>query len=149
MPEKFDFSKIESRDIKGIIEIIVRAVIINNGKILLCKQKMENCYFLPGGHVKFGESLKKALMREIKEELNMPLKDYEFLGNVENWYGTKKHKRHEINFVYKVSLKNGTIKTTENHIEFYWKIFLELNRVKFLPIQLKKRLLNLMKNKEF
>ncbi len=110
------------------IEIITRAVIRKNGKILLCKQKMENCYFLPGGHVEFGESLKKALIREIKEELHATVKSSEFLGIVENWYGTKRDKRHEINFVYKVSLKNGTIKTTENHIEFHWKNFAEFPR---------------------
>ncbi|HNO23437.1 MAG TPA: NUDIX hydrolase, partial [Leptospiraceae bacterium] len=43
------------------------------GKILLIKQKKRNkdYWLLPGGGIEFGESAPAALIRELKEELNL------------------------------------------------------------------------------
>ena len=127
------------------IEIIARAVILCDGKILLCRQKTENYYFLPGGHVEFGESIEKALVRELKEETGANVKKSRFLGIVENQLGRGKNKHHEINFIYKVALRATTFKIIEDHIEFYWKDIAIFKQTSFLPLQLKKQLLSWMK----
>ncbi|MCD6233110.1 NUDIX domain-containing protein [bacterium] len=57
------------------ISVLVRAVIEVKGKILVCKKKGNKYYFFPGGHIEFGESAKKALKREIKEELGLNIKE--------------------------------------------------------------------------
>ncbi len=51
----------------------VAAIIIENGKILLIAHKKNNnvYWLLPGGGVKFCESLQQALVRELHEELNI------------------------------------------------------------------------------
>lgn len=63
------------------IKVLVRAVIEKNGNILVCKRKDKDYYFLPGGHIEFGESAENALKREIKEELNLEIINLNFRGN--------------------------------------------------------------------
>ncbi|MFH0975485.1 MAG: NUDIX hydrolase [Spirochaetota bacterium] len=58
------------------IRIRVAAVIIENSEILLIAHRKEDSVYwmLPGGGVNPGESLEEALIREIKEELNIIVK---------------------------------------------------------------------------
>ncbi|MCM8787704.1 MAG: (deoxy)nucleoside triphosphate pyrophosphohydrolase [Candidatus Omnitrophica bacterium] len=63
---------------------VVAALIKNNGKILLCKRK-ENDHFgllweFPGGKVERKETLKAAVEREIKEELELEVKPQRLVG---------------------------------------------------------------------
>lgn len=46
-----------------------RAIIIKDGKLLMVYSKMFNDYTFPGGGLKKGESYKRALARELKEEV--------------------------------------------------------------------------------
>lgn len=50
------------------INVRVRLVIINRGKILLSYVKDENFYFYIGGKMEYGETVEQACQREIKEE---------------------------------------------------------------------------------
>lgn len=50
------------------INVRVRLVIINQGKILLSYVKDEDFYFYIGGKMEYGETVKQACQREIKEE---------------------------------------------------------------------------------
>jgi len=57
--------------------IVVAAIIRNGNKLLLTKEVLESGrerWIFPGGGVNFGESLEKAVKREIKEELGMEIK---------------------------------------------------------------------------
>ncbi len=47
------------------------AVIINEKRLLVLKDNHANYYYLPGGRVQFGETAENALLRELKEELNI------------------------------------------------------------------------------
>lgn len=57
---------------------VVAAILIKNEKIYLVKRSsnlkdMPNKYEFPGGKVETGETLKKALKRELKEELSIDI----------------------------------------------------------------------------
>jgi ADP-ribose pyrophosphatase YjhB (NUDIX family) len=52
---------------KKEIEILVRAIIQERGKVLVCRKVGKRYYFFPGGHVEFGESVKKVLTRELNK----------------------------------------------------------------------------------
>ncbi|MFA7708134.1 MAG: NUDIX domain-containing protein [Candidatus Pacearchaeota archaeon] len=58
----------------------------NENKILLQLRdsntdRFPNCWVLLGGAIKHNESPEKAIIREIKEEIDFNLKDFDFFGN--------------------------------------------------------------------
>ncbi|MCK4891671.1 MAG: NUDIX hydrolase [Candidatus Pacebacteria bacterium] len=54
------------------------AVIINFGKVLLLDTRSTGKLFLPGGGVELGESIEKALRREVKEEIGIKIEIVKF-----------------------------------------------------------------------
>jgi ADP-ribose pyrophosphatase YjhB (NUDIX family) len=50
---------------------LTRGIIVDGEYILIAKAKNANNTFLPGGHQEFNENLKKALEREIFEEIGI------------------------------------------------------------------------------
>lgn len=70
---------------KEKIHVLSRAVIIDQGNILLCKtlDLKINFYFLPGGHIENGESARTSLLRELKEETGFDCQEKRFLGCLE------------------------------------------------------------------
>jgi len=129
-------------------EIIVRALIQYNGKILVCRNKEKNYYFLPGGHIDFGESAESALSRELKEELDVSLKKYSFIGVVENVYSEDNQKHHEINLVFEVKTDKVRERSKENHIDFFFFNQEELKRRIILPLALKNAMLKWCQDKK-
>ena len=63
-----------------------RAIIINDDKILLffrrrIRDGKEVIYYsLPGGHLEEGESFEDAVIREVKEEMNIDVKIIDYVG---------------------------------------------------------------------
>lgn len=58
-------------------------IIVKNGKILLVKRAVSpflGLWNLPGGHVEYGETVEKAIKREIKEEIGNSVKIKRLLG---------------------------------------------------------------------
>ena len=83
----------------------VAGIFKNGNKVLLQKnEKSGDYYSLIGGRVKFLEDTKKAMIREINEEVGVLLKDNELslLEVVENFFTYDGTKFHELLFVYKI-----------------------------------------------
>ena len=55
----------------GIFNYRVCAIIVHCGKILATKDQNSPYYYLPGGRVKLHEPAEKAIVREVREELNV------------------------------------------------------------------------------
>jgi len=55
-------------------DLTVSAYIINNAKTLLIHHKLTGLWLPPGGHIEKDETPDCALLREIKEELNLEIK---------------------------------------------------------------------------
>ncbi len=136
------------------IEICVRAIINSRGRILVCWHKEKKYHFLPGGHVEFGETAELALVRELKEELDIVVKNLIFIGVIENIYKEEREKHrehrwkhHEINLVFNVSVERVKDKSLENHIDFVFLNKKDFARKKVFPITLKKAVIEWLKNK--
>ncbi|MBM3251092.1 MAG: NUDIX domain-containing protein [Candidatus Nealsonbacteria bacterium] len=134
-------------------EICVRGIIFQDDNILLCHHIKDRTktgyYFFPGGHVEFGEKAEDALARELKEELNLSIKEISYIGSIENIFEQNKEKHHEINLVFNVMAENIKDKSQEDHIEFLF-----LNKEKFavekvLPLVLRDAVIKWQKDKKF
>ena len=131
-------------------ELIARGIIINNNKILVCKniKKKDNYYYFPGGHIEFGEPAQIALARELREELDLSIKKMEFIGITENIFKQNKKNHHEINLIFNVLADKVKDKSCEDHLGFFFldkKSFIKEN---ILPKNLKKAVLGWQKNKK-
>lgn len=61
----------------------IDALIVRNNEILLIKRAIEpyrGFWALPGGHVDWDETVKEAVIREVKEETNLDVKALKLLG---------------------------------------------------------------------
>lgn len=121
----------------SFIEVIARAVIVSENQLVVCKAKGRDSYFLPGGHVEFGELAKDALVREIKEEMGVDATVGEFIDVVENIYEQDGMKHHEVNLVFSVQIDKTNIVSQEEHIDFSLVDITELLNIKLLPERVK------------
>lgn len=107
------------------IELIVRAAVVAGGQVLLARKKGAAHTFLPGGHIEAGEPARRALARELREELGMDVRVDRFLGAVEHAWTEPGGTFHEVNLVFAVSaagLSEPTpISSREHHLEFLWQ----------------------------
>jgi len=77
--------------------IVATAVFLKDNKVILEKRKKNEdnyagLWAFPGGHKKKGEKIESALQREMREELNVDISDYKFIGVFENIDPTSKKK---------------------------------------------------------
>jgi len=129
---------------KQEIEVITRLVIKTEDEVLLCKMKGADWYFLPGGHIEFGEISKNAAAREIQEEFgDVNLKTKKIISVNEGCYTENGTKHHEINLVYSTELGQDihSLKSQEDHIEFEVRKLSELDIITVLPQGIKNRIL--------
>ena len=129
-------------------EILVRALIIRDRKILVCQTVGKDYFFLPGGHVEFGESMQDALRRELIEELNARVIASSYIGSVENIFEQNEVKKHELSFVFHVDIDLRDVVSKEEHISFYWLTFEEFIDAKVMPPAMKDAIIEWTAEKE-
>lgn len=118
--------------LKNMKEIkVVAAIIQKENKILATKRgygEFINMWEFPGGKIEPGETKKQALVREIKEELNIEINVDKFALDIEYQYP---------NFYlfmscFMCSIKEGSIELLE-HNDGKWITKEELNTLNWLP----------------
>jgi 8-oxo-dGTP diphosphatase len=128
---------------------LARGVLFHKGNVLLVQdiRPGQGHFFLPGGNVEPGESIKAALPREWYEELGWKVEVGSFLGCLENkWSFNRKQDGAlvevlEVNFLFKVEASadnlNLSPESKEDHLRFFWKPIQELSSINLLPGPLK------------
>lgn len=110
---------------------VVAAIIQKENKILATKRgygEFINMWEFPGGKIESGETKEQALVREIKEELNIEINVDKFAIDIEYQYP---------NFYlfmscFMCSIKEGSIELLE-HNDGKWITKKELNTLNWLP----------------
>ncbi len=137
------------------IHVLSRAVIINEGHILLAYDPRETpnhyyepgvrFYYLPGGHIEFQESAEGTLLRELFEESGYDIYIENFLGIIENSWEFPGDEvcchTHEINLIFHAQFMDdlGTtvIPQKEEHVALKWIPLSELPGIDLRPEDLK------------
>ena len=130
---------------QNTIQNKARAIIIENGKVLLCHELGAEHYFLPGGHIEFGEYAEETLIREFEEEAGRDdLKIGPFITAVEHMFEYNESLYHEYNMLYEASVTNiKSIKSIEPHIELVVKDLSEVPNLDIRPEGIKKEITKL------
>ena len=113
---------------------VVAAIIQKENKILATKRgygEFINMWGFPGGKIESGETKEQALVREIKEELNIEISVDKFAIDIEYQYP---------NFYlfmscFMCSIKEGSIEFLE-HNDGKWITKEELNTLNWLPAEI-------------
>ena len=106
-------------------EPTVGALIVNKeGRILLTKShKWFDKYTLPGGHIEVGETMKEAVIREVKEEVGLDVEVAEMLLMQEAIFAEEFWKRkHFIFFDFLCKSKDQQVKLDGRELqEYVWE----------------------------
>lgn len=134
---------------KSHIHSIARGFLVKGEEVILCSIPNSGWFFLPGGHIKDGESAHAALLRELEEETGESnYRIDSMIGICENIFSLDVDtSQHEVNFVFKVEVpKNTTVVSKESHIEFKSIPKKDLSEYKILPETLRDGLLEWAKD---
>lgn len=101
---------------KSIPIVSVEALIVKDNALLFLRrnnQPVKGEWWFPGGRIRKGENFEQALYREIKEETDLELSSFRFLGV----YSRVFPERHDITLAYLCKCKEGDVKLNEEHSE--------------------------------
>jgi 8-oxo-dGTP diphosphatase len=118
----------------GSVEIIVRAVIGQDEQLLLVRQRGDEYWLLPGGHVKPGEPAEAALRRKVSEVLTTQITSATFLAVIEHGYVDRRGTgRHEMNLVFDVTLTDVEVRCADDQLEMRWTAWDQLSVIDLHP----------------
>lgn len=115
-----------------MINVVAAVIKDENGKILIAQRNLKKSqgglWEFPGGKIEPNETRENAIIREIKEELDIDIKVEKYLAEKVFNYPDK-----DINLIALECKKiNGEIKLLE-HEDYKWVSKLELNSFQFAP----------------
>jgi len=92
---------------RNIFNYRVVGVAFNDQSVLLHKAEGDDFWVLPGGRVEFGESAEQALIREMREEIDLKVEIVRLLWWVENFFTYENKRYHEIALYFLMQLPDG------------------------------------------
>jgi 8-oxo-dGTP diphosphatase len=100
-------------------------IIINSdGQILVGKRKKDLIpkYSIPGGHLELGETFEAGAIREIKEETNLDISNFNVIAFTNNLETFKESGKHSISIVLLAKEYSGELKNLEpeNNEDWIW-----------------------------
>lgn len=134
-------------------ELRAVAIVIRNDRILVMRHSKELYYYTPGGALKLHETARRALKRELEEELGLNVEPEQLLWVTESFSTEAETKEcfHQVTFYYLVNAAVFPEWYAENDFEcadrtegkLCWKALTEMQTLNFHPAFIKNRLNNL------
>lgn len=140
---------------EGVFNYRVCAIIVHNEKLLVMKDERSPYYYLPGGRVTLHETAEKAVLREIKEELEIDAEIIRPLWLNQSFFteDVSHEKYHELCLYFLIDVSGTNLLSrgdnftlTENgkhHHVFSWVPFCQLKESYLYPEFIKKRIFSL------
>ncbi len=139
---------------QGRFNYRVCAIIINDNKLLAMHDENSPYYYLPGGRVTLHETAESAVIRELREELDIETKIIRPLWVNQGFFeeDVTKEKFHEICIYFLVDisltdllLKGDKFRGAESHHthDFEWLPFAQLKKEYLYPVFIKEEIYNL------
>ena len=139
---------------QGRFNYRVCGMIIHEGKILAMHDQRSPYYYLPGGRVQLGETVEEAVLREIREELEIDAKIIRPLWFNQGFFteDVSGEQFHEICIYFLVDISHTDLLSRGNQFvlnennqrhAFEWLEFDRLKDEYFYPIFLKEQIWNL------
>ena len=102
-----------------IQQISIKGFLCRDNKVLSLKTRRAGRWELPGGRIKYGESVEEAFQREIKEEIGF--ENFE-MGDLMNMWSfvNEEINHHFIVFDFEILTNKDIIKLSEEHVEYKW-----------------------------
>lgn len=121
---------------------VTNAAIIENqkGEILLVKRKFppkKGFWDLPGGFVEFNETIEKSIIREVKEELDIKLKNFHYFSSYTGQYFYKGIYYPTLCFVFvgKIDGQKPKPKDDAFDLKFFCKEKIPFKRLAFVEVR--------------
>jgi 8-oxo-dGTP diphosphatase len=105
---------------RDVPEVVARAVVRRGGLVLLMQEIAEGYWFFPGGHVEPGEEPQDAVVRELREELDVGATVEAALGEVSNVWVRDGVEHREVDHVYVVRIDAADPVSREPHLAAGW-----------------------------
>ena len=104
------------------INLRVGAVVRRGAEIVVCRNRNETWWYLPGGRLKTGEDSLAGLTRELNEELGSTFEIRRPIVCGENFFTLQGDRFHEVCFYYEVTWTGGPFRPDgpEAYEEFKW-----------------------------
>lgn len=116
------------------IEVIARGLVVEEGRVLVCRNLSAGHCYLPGGHVEPGEQATDAVRREFLEECGEEVQVGPCLLVMEGLFTQRGVARHEIVVLFHVKRAQTTpVRSCESKIDFEWVAYSDLEAAGFQP----------------
>lgn len=117
------------------IELIARILLLHNGKLLLDYVPAGDYYYIPGGHVEYGETMTDCLTRELQEENSAAIRVGRRLEIFENFFSDTHSEHHELLVLHEGELLTPVdqLRDNESKIQHRWVALSALSTIRILP----------------
>lgn len=120
--------------------LLARAVIRQEGNVLVVQADGQSHSFLPGGHHEASEGMESCLQRELEEELGVQATVGRYLGAVEHEWSRNGQAQYEINHCFAVEapslIPTKRPQPLEDYLTFAWVPVDALDEVALQPAPL-------------
>jgi 8-oxo-dGTP pyrophosphatase MutT (NUDIX family) len=106
-----------------IMTRIVKAIIVYNFSFLLLFRSRDGLPDLPGGHLKVGEGVEQGLIREVREETKLEVKN---LVPINQWILPTKAGIRLSGMTFYCELLAGSVTMSDEHNAYYWQDLSEI-----------------------
>lgn len=104
-----------------LYRVAARALIMQDGKVLLVKEAGDNWWAFPGGGIDHGETVKASLGREIEEELGVSAREVSSdFQVIHHSIGSVVNAVPRMNLYFKVSVPEKMLKQTAHIAAWKW-----------------------------